>query len=285
MRKTNQLFVLLLALLLSTGLLFPAQEARAAAKKVMYVVTDITIKDGSTTAKTKVKYKKGFIKKIISPKETQTFTYGKKYQLKKYVDNRNFGEFPGKETRTYTWKKNRIKKIKVQSANDKNIFTYSYNKKKQVSQIKIHSEWTEEGKKFTSDSKEAYTYNKHGNYIKTIHEIKTDGTLHKDVNTFKYDKKGNVTRRSMTIDGKRFPNSYYKAKISYKKGRVKKMTTSHLIPMGMDGKPANLTITFTYKKVSVKKAYADNIARQQWQLINTSPQLTGPSNGVTGFAW
>ena len=91
MRKTNQIFVLLLALLLSTGLLFPAQAARAAAKKSMYVVTNITIKDGSTTAKTKVKYKKGFIKKIISPKETQTFTYGKKYQLKIWplVNNKN----------------------------------------------------------------------------------------------------------------------------------------------------------------------------------------------------
>ena len=285
MRKAKRIFGLLLALILSSVILSPAPAAQAAAKKKMYVVSGITIKDGSKTIKAKIKYKKGFIKQITSPGETQTFTYGKKFRLKKYVDIKSSGNFPGKETRTYTWKKNRIKKIAVQGSYDKNTFNYIYNKKKHVRQINILSEWIEDGKKISSSSNESYSYNKRGCYTRITHEIKTGNETHKHVNSFKYDKKGNVTQRRMTIDGKNFPNSYYTAKISYKKGRVRKMTTSHLIPMGMDGKPSNLTISFTYKKVSVKKSYLDRIVQQQWQLINTSPMLNGASNGVTGFAW
>ena len=285
MRKTKRIIGLLLALILSSAILYPAPAAQAAAKEKMYVVSGITIKDGSKTVNVKIKYKKGFIKKITSPGETQTFTYGKKFRLKKYVDNKSSGNFPGKETRTYTWKKNRIRKISVQGSADKNTFNYSYNKKKRVSKVNIVSEWTEDGKKVSASSKETYTYNKRGCYTRIIHEMKTGNETHKDVNTFQYDKKKNVTQRKMTMNGKNFPNSFYKAKISYKKGRVRKMTTSHLIPMGMDGKPSNLTISFTYKKVSVKKSYADRIAQQQWQLINTSPMLNGSSNGVMGFAW
>ena len=277
--------ILILTIASASVMLLPADDSYAASKKTIYVVSSVKIKNGSKTIKPKISYTKGLIKKITLPGEKMTFSYNKKKQLKKYVDNKTTGEFKGKEVVTYTWKNNLMQKrtSKVPGRYDISVSTYKY-KKKQLTAGKTVSKWVEDGKNYKYVGKETYKCKK-GMPVYVGQTSNSNKEKFSTANTFKYDKKKNITRRIMTMNGKKFSNSYYKAKITYKNGRVSKMKTEHLIPMGMNEKPAKCTITVSYKKIKVKKAYAGTIEKQQWQLINNMAGFSTGSTNAPNLAW
>lgn len=288
--KTGKKIAALTLVLMMAFTLMPAAGLAAAKKtKTIYVVSSVKIKYGKKTINSKISYKDGFLTKINTPGDIRSFSYDKKYQLKKSTDKITSGDFKGTETRSYSWKNGNIVKIVIsnsRSSDEKDTTTYKYNKKDQVISSTRTSEWlNEDGNPGKDVTKSTYSYNKKG-YLKSIKaETKNGSDVHITSVSYQSDKKNNIVKSSMDLDGKPFHNSYYKAKISYKNGRVSSMKTEHLIPMGMDGKPAKLTISLKYKKVNVKTSYSDRIADQQWQLINQAAGLIGPHNGVEGFAY
>ena len=219
------------------------EPAAAASKKKVYLVKSIKIKqDGKTTTK-KIKYnKKGLITKITDPRisETQTFTYDKKGQLKKLV------------------KTNWIEKGKVTD-----VTTYKHNKKGQI--INAVTKWSDpsgiDGTTITM-----YKYKK-GHIVQT--KINNEVVLN-----FTLDKKGNVKKHTMTMNGKLIKDGYSKASHKYKKGRLVKMHYEGKNPM-MPA-PEKSASTFKYKKVKTSKKYLKTIKEQQWHLINISGE---------SFAW
>ncbi len=255
----------IIAIVLMASLLFlPYHPAKAAAKEKIYVVSAMKLNDGMTTLTNNKTNKKGFIKTIKSPIDIQTFTYGKKFRLKKYVSQVISGDFKGTDTWTYTWKKGLLKKKTGKSADGTETQTYTYNKKKQIKS----SANTWSNSEGTNVSQSSYKYKK-GHVAKET----AKGTGWTNVITYKFDKRKNVTSVSAISNGRQV--SYYKAAITYKKKGPSIIKTRRKNPM-MD-KEENLTISFTYKKIKVKKSYVKAIKEQQWKLINNA--------GCCSFAW
>lgn len=241
--------------------------AAAASKKKVYLVKSIKIKqDGKTTTK-KIQYnKKGLITKITDPRisETQTFTYDKKGQLKKWKETYKGAKGSGTQTRTYTWKKGKLVKTNwIEKGKVTDVTTYKHNKKGQI--INAVTKWSDpsgiDGTTITM-----YKYKK-GHIVQT--KINNEVVLN-----FTLDKKGNVKKHTMTMNGKLIKDGYSKASHKYKKGRLVKMHYEGKNPM-MPA-PEKSASTFKYKKVKTSKKYLKTIKEQQWHLINISGE---------SFAW
>lgn len=241
--------------------------AAAAGKKTVYVVKSIKIKqDGKTTTK-KIQYnKKGLITKITDPRisETQTFTYDKKGQLKKWKGIHKGAMNPGTDIRTYTWKKGRLVKVVWnEGGGATDVITYRHNKKGQI--VGSVNKWTDPVFGGSGVTRGTYKYKK-GHVVRA--------TIDTAVLNYTLDKKGNVKKHTLTVDGKLVKDGYSKVSNKYKNGRLVKMKYEGKNPM-MPA-PEKSTSTFKYKKVKVSSKYVKTIKEQQWQLINISGE---------SFAW
>lgn len=282
MKNGKKLLALIftLTLMLCSVTLLPAEKANAAAKKTVYVVSSMKVKKGSKTLKVKVSYdKKGFLKKISESGKTQTFSYDKKHQIKKFVDNVTTGDHKGKSTRTYTWETGRLTKMVGKRGEDKSTSKYTYNDAGQIVSCEMIDEWDD------GSSTQSLTYSyKNGHLVKTVLISKEGDDTHESIVTRTLDKKKNITKSKFLLDGSDKLGFGYKAKITYKKGRPSKMATSFL--HGMMPGTAKQTVTITYKKIKVDKFFKDKIDAQQWQLINCSSDYAIQGDtGLEEFAW
>ncbi len=237
----------------------PAEVHAAAKKKTVYVISGISVKeDGKKTSVKPTYTKDGLLKKIkwVLSDETYTdsFTYGKKGQIKQNTEKILSGSHKGQgATVKYTWKNGRLtQKIEYYAEGDSSTTKYTYDAKGRIaSSSNGHEEII-------------FTYKK-GHVVKSEGDkIKYSASL---------DSKGNVKKWTRTFDGQKI--GYYSAKITYKSGRVKKLTRIFKANP-MQEKEQKQTLTFTYKKMRVPKSLADKIADQQWQFIN---------HAADSFAW
>lgn len=258
MKHFKRTMVLILAVLMSISLL-PA-VAQAASKKTVYVVSSVTIKEGSQTNKITLSYNSnGLLKKFSEPATytTVTFKYNDKNQLVKKINNTYDGDFKGKQTITYKYNKKgqRTKKIETFGEGDTQTTLYTYTSNNYVK--------TATG----MFGKTTYKYNK-GRVIKA--------TSDKIRYAAKYDSKGSIIKWVRYFEKEKIGN--YKATITYKNGRVSKLVRTYK-PNPMWDRSHKETLTFTYKKMTVPASLADEIAEQQWHYINSA------NDNAESFAW
>ena len=244
MKPFKKLITIMLTVCLACTMFAPVTEA-ATAKKSIYVVTGIKIEylDSANIVQDKNTGKityddNGFISKTSINGDTQKLSYDSKYQLKKYVFTRDKTE---KTIYKYTWKNGLATKCAASyegmgDCNPRTI-TLKYNYKKQLTSA------IDAG---GSGSKYAY---KNGNMVKRTNN------LFGGVDKYSYDDKGNITKSSDSV-------ITLKRKITYSGNRIKSYVTDY----GPDYWKQKRT--FTYKKITVNKAYANAVKEQQWKLIN-----------------
>ncbi len=262
MKAFKRTITLALALLLGVTLLPAAVKTEAASTKTVYVVSKITIKEGSTTTASTLSYTDtGLIQKIDTSYKTErikdTFTYNADNQLKKHVEKILTGDHKGSTPTTYTYNKNGQRTKKTDKYDDeKSVTKYTYNSKGQVAASTVEDRTT------------TYTYHKNGHVKKANNE---------DIAyTASFDDKGNITKWTRKFDTQKI--GYYNATITYTgSGRVSKITKTFKNNPMQDKQ--SQTLTFSYTKVKVPAALADTIAEQQWNIINN---LHG---GAESFAW
>lgn len=249
------------ALAVMAGLaVMPAEAQAASRKKSVYVISSISVtEDGKTTSIKPTYTKDGLFKKIkwnyADASVTDSFTYETKGRIKQYTEEILTGSHKGEGATTmYTWEGSRLtKKTEYYGEGESSTTEYTHNSKGQI----ISSSHDFEGYV-------AYAYKK-GHVIKSEGgKIKYSAVL---------DSKGNVKEWTRTFDDQII--GYYNAKITYKSGRVKKLTrTFKANPM--QEREQKQTFKFKYKKKKVSKSLAKKIAEQQWRLINDT---------ADSFAW
>ena len=232
--------------------------AQAASTKNVYVVSNVKVKEGSTTTSITLTYNSnGLLKKIeteyADENISESFTYNKKNLLTKYVEKILTGEHKGTtNTRQYKYKSNGQRKS--MSENGGEAVTYTYNSKNQI---------TKEAGEYGSTK---FTYHSNGHVKKTTSDNMTYSAS--------FDKKGNIIKWNRKFKGEKI--GYGTINLTYNSaGRVKTLTkTAKANPMAPEKKR---TLTFTYTKMKVPKSLAAAIADQQWQYIN--------GEAAVGFAW
>ncbi len=201
--------------------------------------------------------KNGLVKKQMGSYETKAYRY-KGAKVVSYSNTRSTSS-PQQVTVAYD-SKGRVKKVKASGASsyDSYIDTYSYNKKGLVTRI-AHAYTMMSGSDYTT----TYKYTSQG-YVKS--STNTNGMK----TTHGYDRRGNVTSFSAgPASGFGGMTRYVQNTYTYKNGRiVKRAQTMN----GTNG--AVYTDAYSYKKMSVPKAYVAQVKKQQRVLLgNANPAV------------
>ena len=243
--------ILVLALTMNLGTGF------AATKKTVYVISSMTVRTTSP----------GY-----SSSETIKFKYTTKGLLKSYSSgDYNYGKFTydGKKLKTsevqrgdgvpeknkYTWKNGKI--TKAYDSNNYNTIKYTYNKKGFITKVKAESKYS------TSPLYElTFKYNKKKHLSKELIGVSEY--------KYTYNSKGRLTKYNMNGTVYTFSNTV-------KNGRVTK-----IVKKLKGNSTYKVTVTITYKKMSVPSTYVTLIKKQRNYMLLDQGYKVGVYNFPLG---
>ena len=200
--------------------------------------------------------KNGLLQKRANASTTETFKYSGT-NIKSYTSKFSHGRSTSKTTGKLTYKKGRLAQLVVKSA--------------------------------TGTSKDAYAYNARGLVKKYTHAVANRATVKyscgydadgrlvkrnasggdKTKTTYSYDEKGNLAMAANKYGSGGYTQSY--ANKYNKAGRLTKKT------MTITSLGSFSTVTkYKYKKVSVPAKYEQQVAEQQWSLLNPQVSFSYP---------
>lgn len=250
LRKTRSvvMFTVILSTLFAVTAFTPV-TASAAAKKKVYVISDITIRDTSGRTVDHMKYsynKNGLVTKRVWSQPggsvSDSYQYDKSFHIKKQTTGE--GGKKGSECK-YIYKNGLLTECKDNyiAMGEKVTTFYEYNNKGQL-------------KKMEGDNtpETTFKYNRKG-LLKQKSELYNYEGAKPEKTTYKYDKKGNVKK---IYQGKTLDRIY---KNSYVKGtrRLKSVTVCY-------GNGRTIcTCNISYKTMKVSRAAAQAVSKQQVQ--------------------
>ena len=249
-RKTR--LVILLAVLLSAMfavMAFTPVTASAAAKKKVYVISDITIRNTSGRTVDHMKYsynKNGLVTKRVWSQPGGSITDSYQYDKNDNIKKQTTSEGGKKDAECkYTYKNGLLTECKANYIliGEKESIVYEYNSKGQL-------------KKMDGDNtpETSFKYNRKG-LLKQQSKLYNYMGAKPEKTTYKYDKKGNVKK---IYQGKTLDRIY---KNTYVKGtrRLKSVTVCY-------GNGRTIcTCNISYKTMKVSRAAAQAVSKQQVQ--------------------
>ena len=253
MKNRTLSFILILAFVLSV--VPQSLTTEAASKETVYVLTRMAGENAGFIDERYSYNKKGqVIKKSIkkgSYRSYNTYTY-KKNRVKKVLHKNKKGKTFQKDLYTYD-KKGRISLVKTYDHGAKDCFFYfSYNKKNQIIKCK---------QKYRSRVFNELRYTWKNNRISTIKWSKRG----KYKNQYKYDKNGLITSYT-TTNRKWGDTTYYTYKYEMENDRP---VSCILTESDSDSSYAyDDNIVYEYKAIKINKKYVKQVKAQQLAIIN-----------------